>query len=137
MLNKTPISDIMTKDLFILEASDTLRDAENTFRNYRLRHAPVMSGGELVGMLSMIDLKSKDDEPAPGAFGMDAQYMPTLVHQVMTPDPMSVQVSASILEVAEIFTENDFHAIPVLDGEKIVGIVSTTDIIKCFLDHME
>lgn len=137
MLNKQPVSSIMTKDLFILEATDTLRDAENTFRNYSLRHAPVVSGSELVGMLSMVDLKNKEDEEVSGAFGMDARYMPTLVHQAMTPDPISVQVSASILEVAEIFTENDFHAIPVLDGEKIVGIVSTTDIIRCFLEHVE
>ncbi len=137
MLNKTPVSTIMTKDLFILEANDTLRDAENTFRNYRLRHAPVCSGGELVGMLSMIDLKNKDDEDVSGAFGMDSKFMPMLVHQLMTPDPVSVQVSANIIEVAQIFTENDFHAIPVLDGEKIVGIVSTTDIIRCFLDNLD
>ena len=135
MLNKTPVSTIMTSDLFVLEASDTLRDAENTFRNYSLRHAPVVSGGELIGMLSMVDLKNKEDDEISGAFGMDAQYMPTLVHQVMTPNPISVQISASIVEVAQIFTENDFHAIPVMDGDKITGIVSTTDIIRSFLDH--
>lgn len=135
MLNKTPVSTIMTKDVFLLEAGDTLRDAENTFRNHSLRHAPVCSGGDLVGMLSLIDLKHQDEEGS-GAFGVESKYTPMLVHQVMTSDPISVQVSASITEVAEIFTENDFHAIPVLDGEKIVGIVSTTDIIRCFLDNL-
>ena len=137
MLKHPPVSAIMTTDLFLLEVTDTIRDAENTFRNHSLRHAPVVLNGELVGMLSMIDLKNKTDDELTGAFGMDSKYMPMMVRQVMTPDPISVQDNTSILEVAEIFTENDFHAIPVLDGDSIVGIVSTTDIIRFFLEHWE
>jgi len=137
MLNQTPVSTIMTKDLFLLGASDTLRDAEKTFRNHSLRHAPVVLGGELVGMLSIVDLKNKEDEDNSGAFGIDSKYMPMLVSQVMTPDPISIQQDASIEEIAQLFTDHDFHAIPVLDGDSIVGIVSTTDIIRFFLEHWD
>ncbi len=133
MKSKMPVSTIMTKDLLILEAEDTLRDAESTFSNYSLRHAPVVSDGELVGMFSLIDLKNIEDD----ALDRKRPYQPTLVKHVMTHDPIHAQVNDNILEVATLFTEHDFHAIPILDGEKIVGIVSTTDIIRFFLENLD
>ncbi len=61
MADGTLVSEIMTKDVLILETTDTIRHAERTFANHYLRHAPVLSGGELVGMLSLVDVKKKEN----------------------------------------------------------------------------
>ncbi len=130
MIDNTTVSDIMTKDVFVLDANDPVREAGRTFRNHHLRHAPVVSGGELVGMLSLVDLEREDQ----GGSASDAQFMPLMVRDIMSPDPVSAQAHATIRQAATLFSEHDFHAVPVLEGDRVVGIVTTTDIIKFFLE---
>lgn len=48
---------------------------------------------------------------------------------------ISVSSKATIKEVAEILSKKEFHAIPVIDDQKIVGIVTTSDLINYLLDH--
>lgn len=138
MINKIPVSTIMTKEVVTLEPGDLLAEAFNVFNNHNIRHAPVVYKGELKGMLSWIDLKKlpasifleKTDE------GLENKLLKRMtVRDVMTPDPLSIQVYDSVEELGEMLTENDFHAVPVLDGEKLVGIVSTTDLIRFFLER--
>ena len=123
-----PVSQIMSKELIMLDEQDSLWEAEKTFRDYHLRHAPVVSGGELTGMLSVADLSRVTTVKTGSAL---------TIGQIMTPDPVAVQSDASLKEVAQIFLENEFHAIPVLEGDIIVGIVSTTDLIGYLMDALE
>ena len=55
----------------------------------------------------------------------------------MTRNPVSVNSEATLREVAEILTENNFHALPVLEGDKIVGIISTSDLIQYLMENVE
>lgn len=138
MINNTTVSEIMTPNVVTLSVSDTLWDIENTFRRFHLRHAPVLDDdGELVGMISIMDLQRftedgdiRKDEP-------DEVGLETLIAQdIMARNPVAIQVDHSIKEAALIFTENEFHALPVLDRDRLAGIISTTDIIRFFLDNI-
>ena len=131
MKSETSISEIMTKDVIFLDAMDPIRHAEETFGNYSVRHAPILSNGALVGMLSLTDVQQKVYSTEEGAISTIDSL---IVQKIMTPDPVTVQASATVHEVATLFTENNFHAIPVLDGDRVAGIVSTTDIIRFFLE---
>ena len=134
MKDRTLVEEIMNREVMTLRMNDSVREAENVFRNHFLRHAPVVANGELVGMLSLVDMKTRrgldDLETAP----TNAGIMPLLVGDIMTPDPVSVQTSAMVVDAARLFAENEFHALPVVDGDRIVGIISTTDVIKYFLE---
>ncbi|MFT4521928.1 MAG: CBS domain-containing protein [Bacteroidia bacterium] len=55
--------------------------------------------------------------------------------QVMTSKPKVVQSTASIKEVAKIFAEEQYHALPEVEGSVLVGIVTTTDVIRYLLDQ--
>ncbi len=134
MILNTPVSAIMTEDVIVVGAADELRDVANTFNNHGIRHAPVASRGRLVGMLSWIDLKKM---PVSDADGMIKSNGKVLVGELMTHDPVSMQSSDTVGELAEILSENEFHAVPVLEGERIVGIVSTTDLIRFFLEKLQ
>ena len=134
MILNTPVSAIMTEDVIVVGAADELRDVANTFNNHGIRHAPVASRGRLVGMLSWIDLKKM---PVSDADGMIKTNGKVLVGELMTHDPVSMQSSDTVGELAEILSENEFHAVPVLEGERIVGIVSTTDLIRFFLEKLQ
>lgn len=58
------------------------------------------------------------------------------IAQVMAKNLKSVSSGTTIKEVAEILTKNEFHALPVVDdGNELVGIVTTTDLIKYLLEQ--
>ncbi|MCK6691460.1 MAG: CBS domain-containing protein [Thermoanaerobaculia bacterium] len=136
MILDTPISAIMTKDVFIVGAGDPLHDVAITFNNHDIRHAPVTSKGFLVGMLSWVDLKKVPAGGVLESLDTGEDYGKLVVGEVMTRDPVSVQASDTVGDLAEILSENEFHAVPVLEGNRIVGIVSTTDLIRFFLESL-
>lgn len=132
MLSTTPISVIMTKEVVLLDIDDSLTEVERVFGNHNLRHAPVLHRGQLAGMLSLIDLRRNLEASEEKGIKRSAK-----AGALMTADPVSVQVSATIHQVATLFTEGEFHALPVLEGDRVVGIVSTTDVIKFLMESIE
>jgi CBS domain-containing protein len=64
-----------------------------------------------------------------------AMYDNLNIEQVMTKDVKVVQKSDTIYEVATILSKNEFHSLPVVEEEKLVGIVTTTDLIKYLVDQ--
>ncbi len=138
MKKRTPISEIMTKDVITLNHTDELETAERIFKSKKIRHIPVVSGTAIVGMLSYTDLlrisfaDSIDDDDE----NIDTTvYNMFTIEQVMAKNLVSVQSSATIREVAEILSKKEFHAIPVVDDEKLVGIVTTTDFINYLIEQ--
>jgi CBS domain-containing protein len=124
----------MTKNVIAVEISDHIWEVEKLFKIHQLRHAPVSDQGKVVGMISVMDLRRNlMDDPQnyqenPNAFRANT---------VMSPEPITLQQTQSIEEAAKVFVENDFHALPVLNGFDLVGIISTTDVIKYLLEELE
>lgn len=138
MKKREPVSHIMTSQVTTLNLSQSLEDAEKLFKKHKFRHIPVVSGDELIGMLSLTDLlrisfvDNYDDNE--GAVDT-AVYQMLSIEQVMVSKPVAVQSDQTIREVAEILSAKEFHALPVLEGTKLVGIVTTTDLIKYLLEQ--
>ena len=57
------------------------------------------------------------------------------INQVMTAKPKVVSEDDSIKDIAEIFANEEFHALPVVSGDELKGIVTTTDVIQYLLDQ--
>lgn len=136
MIRKAPISMIMTQDVITLKKTDSLENAEHLFKIHNIRHIPVVSGNAVVGMLSYSDLLrlSFADITDNADEGADALvYNMFTIKQVMKSSIITVSSSNSIKEVAEILANKEFHALPVVDNNKLVGIVTTTDLIKYLL----
>lgn len=138
MKKRTPVSEIMTKNVITINTSDTLYTAESLFKNNNIRHIPVVSGESIIGMLSYTDLLRisfadavEDDEENVET----VVYNMFTIEQVMAKNIISVEVDTTIKEVAEILAKKEFHALPVLDDSKLVGIVTTTDLINYLIDQ--
>ncbi len=137
------LSDIMSHNVVVLHLRDGLSQAERLFKLHNIRHLPVMKGDKLIGMLSLTDLQRlsfADNFEAvnPNEAGVDrALYNMIGIAQVMTQQVESVQISQSIPEVAAILAKREFHALPVLEGDKLVGIVTTTDLIRLLAEHYQ
>ncbi|MDO5970785.1 CBS domain-containing protein [Flavivirga aquimarina] len=135
MRRRTPVSEIMSKDIIALRRSDDLERAELLFKRYNIRHIPVVCGEAIIGMLSYTDLlrisfaDATEDEHSVDAI----VYNMFTIEQVMTKNLISVSSDTTIKEVAEILAKNEFHALPIVDDSVLVGIVTTTDLINYLL----
>ena len=99
----------------------------------------MVEGESIIGMLSFTDLLRISFADA---IDEDEETVDTIVYnmftieQVMAKNSISVSSSATVKQVAEILSKKEFHAIPVVDGTKLVGIVTTTDLINFLLDQL-
>lgn len=138
MKYNVPVSTIMTKNVIKLNTSDDLTKAESLFKKHHIRHIPVVNGNTILGMLSYTDLlrisfaDAVDDEDEV----VDTTvYNMFTVEQVMAKNLVKVSPDSTIKDTAEILAKKEFHALPVCEGDLLVGIVTTTDLIKYLIDQ--
>ena len=138
MKKRTPVSAIMTKNVITLNHTDDLTTAEQLFKKHNIRHIPIVSGHSVIGMLSYTDLLRISFADA---VDDDAGEVETMVYnlftieQVMAKKVNTVKATDTIKDVAEILATKEFHALPVVDGGSLVGIVTTTDLIQFLIDQ--
>lgn len=135
-----PVSKIMTKELITLSLEDDLYTAEKLFKEHHIRHIPVLDGNYIVGMLSLTDLERisfLDSFDANEVKIDNAVYNMLSITQIMVKNPILVNANVTIKSVAEILSKNEFHALPVVDEDRLVGIVTTTDLLVYLLEQYE
>jgi len=138
MKKRTPISAIMTSNVITLNYNDNLTTAEKLFKSNHIRHIPVVSDNRVVGMLSYTDLLriSFADAVDEDEHTVDSVvYNMFTIDQVMAKNLVHVNSNILIKDVAEILSKNEFHALPVIDGDELVGIVTTTDLINYLIEQ--
>ncbi len=138
MKTRAPISSIMTKNVITLNHKDDLETAERLFKSKKIRHIPVVNAKGIIGMLSYTDLLriSFADAVDEDEESVDTTvYNMFTIEQVMTKNLVTVESTATIKEVAEILAKKEFHALPVVDNNKLVGIVTTTDLINYLIEQ--
>ncbi|MDC9723950.1 MAG: CBS domain-containing protein [Urechidicola sp.] len=138
MKKRTPISAIMTSDVITLNYNDDLTSAEKLFKANKIRHIPVVSDNHVVGMLSYTDLLriSFADAVDEEEHMVDTVvYNMFTIEQVMAKNLVKVSSDTLIKDVAEILSNNEFHAMPIIDDGELVGIVTTTDLINYLIDQ--
>jgi CBS domain-containing protein len=125
----------MTKNIIALTRSDNLEYAEKLFKKHKIRHIPVVSAENVIGMLSYSDLLRislsdlNDDEQSVDSI----VYNMFTIEQVMTKNVISVSSKTTIKEAAEIIAKQEFHALPIVDDGVLIGIVTTTDLLNYFI----
>jgi CBS domain-containing protein len=142
MKQREPITKIMTESVITVGLNNSLTDAAQIFKKNHIRHIPVVSESKLVGMLSLTDMKRLSFFDVYTNAGMDEDdetstnlYEMLTIEQVMANNPNTVSKSTTIKEVAEIFSTHEFHALPVVQEGELIGIVTTTDLIKFLLNQ--
>lgn len=139
MRKRTPVKEIMTSSVKSIQITDSLKNARYLMDNESIRHLPVMRGDTLVGILSDSDfnrlnfatLFNKEDHESEQAL------LETItIEQLMTFRPVTVAPTATVKEVVDIFREEHFRALPVVEDGKPVGIVTVTDVLDFLSENM-
>lgn len=138
MKHHDPISKIMSRNVITAHHGDPISKVRSLVREHGVHHIPVVNGDQLVGIITWTDILRVSFGDAFGADerAVDATLDHTLsLEQVMKKDPVSLPETSTVREAAEILAQSDFHSLPVVNGGKLVGIVTSTDLIKYLLDQ--
>lgn len=134
------VEQIMTKKIFVIDISSPLLEAKKKFDTHPIRYLPVVSKNKLVGILSKTDIMrlSFGDIYGSDETSVDASLFDMLsIEDVMTHRPKIISPSDSINKVTAILVKEEFHALPVLDNETLVGVITTTNVIEYLINKLE
>ncbi len=112
----------MIKDLTTLGPDDKVGSAAEIFKTKRIHHLPIVDNGNLVGLVTTHDLWNKHIQPN--------DFDKIAIKEIMSTKLIKLSPDDKIGTAAELFLDNRFHALPVVDGEKIVGLVTTFDVLR-------
>jgi CBS domain-containing protein len=145
------VRDIMSPNVITVTPDMEIAEATRILLEKRVNGVPVVdTEGKLVGILCQSDLVAQQKQfPLPSIFTLLDGYMPlssmkrfekevekiaaATVAQAMTPDPVTVEPGVSIEEVAILMVDKNFHTLPVLEGDRLIGIVGKEDVLRTLL----
>ncbi|MFT5165642.1 MAG: acetoin utilization protein AcuB [Saprospiraceae bacterium] len=128
-----PISSIMTTKLFTVNPEDKLEAVKEIFDKHRIHHLPVVRYKKMVGLISKTDLLFFIKGLSENSFDdiLNSTRLKNYTAQdIMTTGIAKMEPKDRINIALKVFNENLFHAIPIVEEEELVGIVTTYDIIR-------
>ncbi|MCP3929149.1 MAG: CBS domain-containing protein [Bacteroidetes bacterium] len=142
MYLQTKLSEIMSTDLITVKPHDAVQEINKGFEEKNIHHIPVKNeNGQLAGIVSKSDFLKI-------SYGFSlfrnlkieeynrSLYETLLVKDIMTKDVAHLLPNDTVEMAIGIFKENLFHAIPIVDEGKLIGIVTTYDLLNMLL-HSE
>lgn len=129
------VKDVMVKEVATLDVNDELSLANDIMRLGRIRHLPVVDGTQLAGIISERDLFRTSLAQALG-YGSEAtrDLMKKLrIKDVMVQKVTTVSPETPLCEATRIMVEQKIGCLPVVDGDRLVGLITETDILTQYL----
>ncbi|MCC6559323.1 MAG: CBS domain-containing protein [Polyangiaceae bacterium] len=120
----------MTRAPRTLEADATLAQAHEIMREEGFRHLPVLERGKLIGLLSQRDLHLIETL-------RDVDPEKVRVREAMVSHPYFVPPDARLAEVVAEMADHKFGAAVVMENGKVVGMFTTVDALRAFVDHLK
>ena len=129
-----PVRTIMTEDVICVEPDTIMTEVAKLFESRNVHHIPVVDQGKVLGIISTTDFYKLEHHftlfRTHQAKEMnEAIFRSLLAKEVMRAPVATVRTSDTVQYAADIFKENLFHALPVVDEQKkIVGIITPYDL---------
>lgn len=135
------IKDMMTRNVTCIEIDMPFTKACKLFTNLHFHHFPVKDKkGQLVGMFSSTDaIYALNNKLVEHNVSSDDDINDLIkVEDVMTSKPLyTLDIDASIDDVVDMFQRQRIHSILILKEQKLVGIITSNDLLSAFRDHIE
>lgn len=133
------VRDRMTSPATSIPVDSTLLEAALMLRGSGFRHLPVVDGERLVGIITDRDIHrlapSLLSSISPEEY--NAIFENTPLEKVMTRNPLTVSPDAPLRRVAQLLHDKKLGCLPVVEGERLVGIITTTDLLALLVGMLE
>jgi len=137
MKKNESVTRVMTSNPVSISRNESISAARKLLEEKGIHHLPVTDGDNLVGILTSNDLLRVSF----GEFGnQDARSLDAILdHTYKLADlmntPTTIASSETVRDAATILASHNFHSLPVVDGDKLVGIVTSSDLIHYLLEQ--
>ena len=121
-MDSTFVNQIMNKNVLTADKSTSLQDAAQKMSELKIGCVIVTDGTNPIGIITERDFVTK--------VAAEGRPLFTEISEVMTSPLITIDPEETIWEASEMMKEKKIHKLPVKENEKIIGIVTTTDIVK-------
>ncbi|OUL19729.1 chloride channel protein [Nostoc sp. RF31YmG] len=127
ILTTLTAKDVMQQRVETLDVDMTMDEAIQAFSRSHHRGFPIVEEGKLVGIVTQTDLLKIRDRNSPND---------TAIREIMTPSPMTVTPKHNLRNVLYLLDRYQISRLPVVEGRKLIGIITRADIIRAEADHL-
>jgi acetoin utilization protein AcuB len=132
------VRDVMTPNPVTVSPEESLMEALQLMRLRKIRRIPVVSGGTLVGLLTEGDLKRAEPSTLSDTQEKFTSVMEgTQVNRIMIENLITTSPDAALIDAARILFKSKYGALPVLEGGRLVGILTDNDLIGALVKLLE
>ena len=127
------IKDIMTSEVFVLHATQTLELVRSLMRIKHVRHVPIVEpDNTFVGLMTHRDLLAQTISHLAEVDESEQEYLDRHIHimNIMKTDVLTSHPEMDVCEAIALLLENKYGCLPVVDNGKLVGIVTEADFMK-------
>ena len=138
-MKKEMVRDWMTQDVITVTPETILPEAHQLMMDEEIRRLPVVDDtGILVGIVTLGDVRGAQPSPATSLSIWELNYLLSslTVEKIMTPQPMTISIEATIGEAARTMLEHRLSGLPVVkDDGTLAGIITESDIFSMVVIH--
>ena len=132
------VKDKMTPNPVTVTPDVSISTAFGIMKEQSFRRLPVVQGGKLVGIVTEKELQQVSPSKATTLSVFELNYLleKTTIKDAMSRDPITVQDDDLIEKAALLMRTNKVGALPVMHGDRLVGVITESDIFDAFIDTM-
>ena len=126
----------MTANPFTIDSGATVPDAIEMMQTHDITKLPVLRDGKLCGVVSQSDLnRALPSDATSLSFGEVAYLLSKLkIYKIMHKNPPTISADAMLEEAAIVMRDSKVEILPVMDEDKVVGVITESDVLDAFID---
>ncbi len=126
------VSDLMSRNILVGHVTNSFTHTLRIFSEMTFHHLPIVnSRQEVIGIISSNDMLKSLALKLPMLRQSDEETLNMMfdIRDLMTPNPQVISSDATINEAFSIFSKHHIHALPVIDENELVGIITSNDVL--------
>lgn len=128
------VAKVFTEDAITVPPHLPAAEARKLMDEHDIRRLPVVEDERLVGIVTLLDLIQLAPGAGSGGWELDDALEDVTVEQAMTRDVHTVSEDTDLGTVARLMLEHKIGGVPVVEGERVVGIITESDIFRVLAD---
>ena len=127
----------MTEEPISIAWNASASEAHERMMRHEIRRLPVLDGDELVGIITLGDVRAAypSEYAGPEVSEMSDTFGKVSVNRIMSRPVITVTPATTVREAARVMLEHKVAGLPVVDGEKLIGILTESDIFRMVVEE--
>lgn len=131
-MTRNLVRDWMTAHPITVDPKTTLPEAHKIMKDRRIRRLPVIDRNQLIGIVTLGDVREAEPSDATTLSIFELHYLlaKLTIGEIMTREPLTISVNATIREAAKMMLQHKIGGLPVMEDGQLVGIITESDIFR-------